>query len=148
MGALRTDYEWPLDGNGAYEWVRNSVAAIEHWAVLGATGGGPGRWILHRSDIKGDALADVAAETINIGGKPYRELASLSQDSVLTIDVVNAAAGDMIRVVSRNTALFTYTINNGGVTPSTITTFAASTPSWVLAYFNGTDWESIGGGTL
>ena len=147
-GPLATDYEWPMDAGGVYEFIPGDTSTADGWAVLAPTGGGPGRWVRKRASIKGDALADAATETINIGGKPYRELASLSQSGTLTLGVVNAEAGDIIDIVSRNTAAYTYAIANGGATPSTLCTFASATPSWARAYFNGTDWELMARGEL
>ena len=102
QGPRITHYNAPLDKPRLYRWSVGATDTIDNIAVLGHSGGTPGRWLLVRDDVKGSDLTD-ADESLDVGGNFFRVLPAatpLTASRTKTLSAANASAGDIIHLLA------------------------------------------------
>lgn len=92
--------------------------------------------------ITGTALTDVAATTVQRGGRVTKYLlaGTMSQGETITLGTTGAVVGDVIRIIRTSTSAQTCAVVNGGAGAGTLCTLVASKVGFAFAIFDGTNW--------
>lgn len=147
-GPLYPHYELPLTIGVPFQWIVDDSSDTDDITVLGASGGGNGRWHRLRQPIKGTDLTD-ADESIGVGGNYWRRLTvDLTSSRVKTLATANAKSGDVITITRTGGGAYTLTVNNGGPAFGTLFTLPSGEKWWCRAYFDGTNWLAHSAGAL
>jgi hypothetical protein len=154
-GPRIANYVIPLDRPRLYRWSagddqdHNGVTAI----VPAGTGGMPGAWVDVPEADKGEDLTDGDA-TIRPSGGSYRRLppTPLTANRSITLGVSTATdivrAGHWIWLSLDDAAAFSCSVLNGGPAAGTLGIKPSGARAWLLAYFDGTNWECRGSGLM
>ena len=124
-GGSQASFEAQFDGTN---WIHKAVGSLgDDW-------------------VTGTALTDVAATTVQRGGRrtSYLLAGTMSQGETITLGTTGAQKGDLIRVVRSSTSAQTAAIVNGGPGAGTLVTLPASKVGFCDAMFDGTNWLYFG----
>lgn len=139
-------YNMALDTGRVYRFVEASTLTDDGRTVIGTNGQGKaGRWLLIREPIKGADLTDTAAQTIGVkdGNLFVLPAIPITQAIVVTLEDVNAEAGDIITLTRLDVAAFTVAVANGGPGGGTLVTFPSAGQAFGDFHFDGTNWEKM-----
>jgi hypothetical protein len=92
--------------------------------------------------LNGTALANAATSTATVLGRNTRyQVPTQGQNTVVTLSTTGAVVGDMMTIISVNTAAFTVAVKDGGTGTPVLATLVASKEGFVKAYFDGVNWQ-------
>lgn len=149
VGSQIEDWAHVRELGALFRWVVGSTLTADSFSVLTHSGGTDGRWIRQRMPTLGTVLTDADA-TIYVTGKTKRVLpaGTLTDNRTATLGTTNAASGDEMTIVRRDTGAYTLAVVNGGVGAGTLCTMPVSAAYWADFYFDGTNWSLLRGGAL
>jgi hypothetical protein len=141
-------YVFVLSLGRVFQWTAGSSLQDDGLTVVVPnTGGFQGAWIYQRSLPTATglpvALTGAANVHLTVGGGAYYELptATLTANTDVYLDVTNAAAGDELEFMRFDVTAYTYTVHNNGGTPGVLWVMPASSRSFGVAYFDGSNWR-------
>ena len=135
-------------GPELWRWVYGDVSTADDVNIIEpADGGGLGRWVRTRATLRGADLVD-GDQTLTVAGNRHRIIpaATITGNSIVTLDDEGAAEGDWILVTRNDTEAFTVTIANGGPGAGNLAVMPVSVRSWALSVFDGTNWVHAASG--
>lgn len=149
-GPLVQHFNMPLDRGRTFRWVldENTLVADDLAVIEGSGQGNVGRWVLIREPVDGADLANLASQSIDVGGDFWRVMPTIGQTSTVTLATTNAERGDIITLTRTDASAFTLAIINGGPAAGTLVTFPVSLQGFGDFYFDGTNWLKMRAATM